>query len=257
MKIDIPKEISQATAAHCAALLYGTLSNFIWEGSHNFIEGQGTLTFVKYKGHLFGITNQHVVAQATEAYANQSEYYVFVAALEHHTRVPSLPIMRFTQDDADFPFDLAIFLLPSNFLEGSKKVPLDLDKYPSAPLQVDSRVLAVGFPGSQRKLANPRTSAHGLFHVVSTCISTSDRKIILSDTFNEEQIPHRFGGMSGGPMFSFGDEGGYEFQGILFLGKGFGDVDDNEAIGKEIWIWGFPFSGSMLERACVRAGFEF
>ena len=117
--------------------------------------------------------------------------------------------------------------------------------------------MAVGFPGSQRGMVDRYTMGHRLFHVVGRCERASDRKLILRESFEEEKPAHQFGGMSGGPIFSLSDNGNYEFRGIIFLGKGFGDVEEGDPPSKEFWIWGFPFSGDTLEKACAKAEFEF
>lgn len=272
----LPKVVSSRTAAHCAALMYGTLNDIIWNGSQNFIEGQGTLTFIRYKGKLFGITNQHVVHRAMTAYANEEEIYVFVAALDHHKRMPRRPIAQFTQDHPDVPFDLAIFSLPPDFLDGSNKTPIevealdsqtidlalsesqanDLDLSESPGNEENPKLLAVGFPGSQRKMADPKTMSHSLFHVVGPCEAESDRKMILRHSFEEEKPAHQFGGMSGGPIFQLHPDGSYDFKGIIFQGKGFGDVNKGEPVSKEFEIWGFPLTASILERACEIAGLK-
>lgn len=249
--------ISKVTTKHCAALMYGTVSDLIWKGSDGFIESQGTLTFVKLKGRLFGLTNQHVVHQATTAYAEKSGWYVFIAALKRHTHVPGMPIAQFTQTHPDFPFDLAVFSLPIDFLEGSEKRPIDLDLPPPANLKEGAIGLAVGFPGHCREKIGADTLAHRLFHVVGTCLSSSDRKIVLFNKFERECEPHRFGGMSGGPIFSLGDDDSCCFQGILFEGRGSGDVATDEPTGQDFWIYGFPVSGSMITQALDSVGFAF
>ncbi|HET6431694.1 hypothetical protein [Dyella sp.] len=257
MDTKLPREISRPTASHCAALFYGTLSNLIWKGSDNFIEGQGTLTFLRYKGHLFGVTNEHVVKKAIDAYEDKTDQYVFLVALQKHEQIRAMPIARFTQDDPHVPFDLAIFRLPECFLDGSDKTPINLNQSTPILLAPGSKGLAVGFPGSHRKVVSPQTMSHRLFHVVATCHGISDRKIILQDAFDQPGPEHRFGGMSGGPVFALTGDHNYEFQGILFEGRGFGDVGPDDLPGTENWIWAFPFSGELLERACEGSGLEF
>ena len=252
----LSKEISRNTATHCAALMYGIMSDFIWKGSHNAIEDQGTITFVSYKNKLFGITNQHVVDKAIRAYVSQEDIYVFMAALQCHKHMPLRPIAQFTPDDPDLPFDLAIFPLPPDFLEGSNKTPIDLEMTQLQPMDEGSQGLAVGFPGSQRRMADQNTMSHRLFHVVGRCEGVSDRKLIFKYAFEEEKPAYKFGGMSGGPIFLLNEDGSYEFKGIIFQGKGFGDINEGEPISKEFWIWGFPFSSATLERSCERVGFQ-
>ncbi|MGA7437253.1 MAG: hypothetical protein WBW32_03885 [Luteibacter sp.] len=257
MPNELPPEISRPTASHCAALFYGTLPNLIWKGSDTFIEGQGTLTFLRYKDHLFGVTNEHVIKKAMDAYETKTKEYVFLVALRKHTQIRSMPIARFTQDNPDLPLDLAVFHLPRYFLDGSDKIPIDLNQSNLPLLGPGAKALAVGFPGSQREAVGPQTMSHRLFHVVATCQGISDRKIILQDAFDQQGPEHKFGGMSGGPVFALTGDHRYEFQGIVFEGRGFGDVGPDDPPGTENWIWAFPFCGELLERACEGRGIAF
>jgi hypothetical protein len=142
--------------------------------------------------------------------------------------------MTSARDNPDLPLDMALFLLDEEAIIRGGKAP-----YPLAagapPVTEGSRLMAVGYHGTPA-----RTRA---VHVTGTCVGASDRRIILHDGLSGQTHQPSFGGMSGGPMFALGEDGLFRLAGVIYQGRGLGDG------GGDIWIYGFPVHGGLMERA--------
>lgn len=236
-------ELSKKTAGHCAALFYCDSD----EATHG-IEGQGTMTFVQYRNKYFGITNEHVVPEGSSSERLAS----LRLALSHHTPVPGKLFFQTSETNPDFPFDLCIFELNPWSVKKSGKCFIDLHDGNVVPEAEGRTIFAVGFPGHERH-GDERKTIHPIYHVVSTPRHNSDRKIILRDELPHAARDIRFGGMSGGPIFSVDEASGtYILIGIIFQGSAWGDVDYGKGLKSDICIWGFPFSGATLGRILDR-----
>ncbi|MBA3571030.1 MAG: trypsin-like peptidase domain-containing protein [Pyrinomonadaceae bacterium] len=241
---EISRSLSESTARHAVALFFGSFMDLVNKGSADYIKAQGTLTLISYRGLCFGVTNERVV----QDYERPTKDKLFHIALKRHTRLPGRLLFKSKQDNVDFPFDLAVFVLHEATIRNGGKVPIQLDVM-YEPINPDDQALAIGFPGAEREKRDEQMMSHRLYHVVANCVGASDRKIVLYEKLSSpETKPHRFGGMSGGPIFRLKTAESVAFSGILFEGRGFGDAD-SEQIGDEIWVYGFPLGPKGLERA--------
>lgn len=238
------------TAKHVVAIFHANPIELVAEGSPNCIKGrQGTLSLIGYRGHYFGITNQHVVDEATK------KQHAFYVALGRHRPIPGRLLFQSTQANPDLPFDVAVFLLDEAAIRTGNKNPVDLERS-FEPLSEGDQAIAVGFPSTERRMENPVQMSHGLYHVVAQCHCASDRTIVLQEQLTPpENRVIRFGGMSGGAIFRLTSADSYSFSGVVFQGRGFDErcaddtVQTDSHRGDQIWIYGFPFSPESFERA--------
>ena len=202
------------------------------------------MTFLNYHDRCFGVTNKHVLGD----YVRPTKEKVFHVALRKHLPIPGRLLFKSSKYNADFPFDIAVFLLDEDEIKKGGKIPINLDAEYS-PMDEQEQGLAIGFPGIERHVRDGITMAHPLYHVVAKCISTSDLQMIL---YEELPPPRgktiRFGGMSGGPIFRLIGNESYSFTGIMFEGRGFAD-NENGVSDNEIWIYGFPLTNDMFDHA--------
>jgi hypothetical protein len=239
---ELPRAITAPTAKHAAAFFHANLLDVMRKGSAESIKAQGTMTFLNYRGKCLGVTNQHVIGEYTWPAIEK----VFHLALSKHTPLSGRLLFSSTQENHDYPYDVAVFLIPEEVVISGGKIPINLESE-YQELCADQMALAVGFPGIERKKKNDLQMEHPLYHVTATCRLASDRKLILQDEATPRKSMTRFGGMSGGPIFRLVDGGGYRFSGILFEGRGFSDTDESRD-SSEIWVYGFPFGPHQVDR---------
>lgn len=242
--IVLHKEIASKTSKHATAIFYGGFLNLLTKGSAEYIEAQGTLTLLSYRDLCLGVTNQHVLGD----YSRPTNDKVFNVAFTKHQPIPGRLLFKSKQGNADFPYDIAVFLLDRATVVNGGKFPLELSES-FERLNIGDQALAIGFPGIERHIKNEFQMAHPLYHVVGQCIHASDRTIVLHEKLRppEERII-RFRGMSGGPIFRLDSPHGYSFSGISFQGRGF-DENDDSTRGDDIWVHGFPFGPEEIDHA--------
>lgn len=232
---DLPKIISSATSKHVAAFFYGDSNNSAVSGtSPTFIENQGTMTFIDYRGYCLGITNEHVI--------RDSGLRRFYLAFTQHEPIASTLLFKSKENNPDFPFDIAVFLMNRERIIRGGKTPINIDLGHKAIMK-NKQGLAVGFPGRERFDIKGIQMAHPLYHVVANCESISDRKINLRDINTiQKNKSLELGGLSGGAIFGIESEDKYFFTGII------SDAKMNTS-GNEIWIMGFPLSLKQIDLA--------
>lgn len=240
MEPDGAQALHKATKQHTAALMYGEISDLVWQGSGKYIRAQGSITFISYHNRCFGITNQHV-------YPGQaSRTSVWVIALEQHYPLRIEPLFTSTSSNADYPYDIALFELDEKLIRRGGKIPIEVDK--DAVLAEGDLLLAVGFPGIERRILEEQT-LHRLYHVGASVVGLSDRTILLYEELSDPQVKTwDFGGMSGGPIFKV-EPTSYGLAGIIF------EAAENPA-PNTLCIRGFPFGPSQLEQAFQVFGLE-
>lgn len=229
----------KTTKRHAAALFFGEIPDLIWKGSGRYIQAQGTITFIRYRNRCFGVTNDHVY------HAPSSKTVVWHMALNTHQPFLQQPLFASTQNNPDFPFDIALFELDEGVILRGGKMPVDVNQ--DALLTEGDPLLAVGFPKRRRKLLDEQGYvAHGLYHVVATAIGISDRNIELHESLlDPKQKRWHFGGMSGGPIFQVTSETSYRLAGIIHQAP-------KTPTPNTIYIRGFPFGKTQLEWAFRR-----
>lgn len=235
---EIPSDnVTRLTHPHFAALLAGSMREIWIAGSAAPQHPWGTMTFISDGERAFGITCNHVVRHAED-----TESPAFMLALSRHTPLTGL-VARSSNDDPDYPFDIAVFELDLERLNQEGKVPLLMNDVPT-PLDEGEIVLAVGFPGHAR-LVDEERMTHKQCYISATCRSWSPRRFLLHEDRPDQ--PHDFsvGGMSGGPIFRITPPESISLVGIIFEGKARFDTE-HDCNAESLWIWGFPLSGNLL-----------
>jgi len=232
-------ELFAKTNPYCAAILFGGFSEVVLSGSAKSIEGQGTMTFARYRDRFFGFTNEHVLADLPDNRGDR----VWHLALSSHIALALPPIARTRPDNQDAPFDLAIFELSADVVRavvrGGKAF---VDVPDVSRLSDGDDAVAIGFPGGARRI-HGRFMVHPTFLVAATCANSSDRTIVMHQELPDEKRTLLFGGMSGGPIFRL-TETSIEFSGIIVQGSG---PNERRSDDREVWIWGIPITQCVVE----------
>lgn len=244
---DVSLALASATKKHIAPILRVNPMKVAFLGSKGATLDQGTITFVKYQDRFFGLTNSHVVGDLTRPRADAA----FLLALNKHTPLPGRLIFSSNTQDIDFPFDVAVFLLDKGTIEEAGKEFIEL-KHQSCPVREETKYLAAGYPGAHRREVEEQ-SFHPIFHIVTTCVLSSDRKLVFQDEIPESELVMRFGGISGGAIFDVADDDEYSLVGLVFEGRGHDDVVEEQVSSNDIWLYGIPLSTTLMDRILAKA----
>lgn len=244
---ELSKALTAATKRHIAPIFRVDPVKVAIYGTRGAIQDQGTITFVKYKGKCFGLTNQHVIGDVTRPRANAA----FMLALKKQTPLPGRLIFWSTPKDTDFPFDLAVFLLDEESITRGGKTFVELTNE-SCPVLESHKYLAVGYPGALRT-ENSAQSVHPMFHIVITSLLSSDRKLVFHDEVPPSKFEMSFGGLSGGAIFDVEDDDTYSIAGIIFEGRGHDDEVNERGSATDIWVYGVPLDTRLIDRLLAHA----
>ena len=110
---------------------------------------------------LTGITNEHVIRK----YCTPETVYYPVLALQQHTMLPETPLFRSTQDNQDFPHDIAAFPVKERQVLAAGKIFIESSTFQE--IRDDEQGLAVGFPGFERGGITETRMKHPLYHVTA------------------------------------------------------------------------------------------
>lgn len=240
--------LAEATARHCAAFFHrrhpGEQSNE--NGIKEEIRGRGTITFVEFEGDCYGITNKHVIGSNYREKLDDGSFFI---ALEGSPFKLNPPVFVSDNKNPDIPFDIAVFKIKKDAIQTKGKKPALLEKG-LLKIEKGNHAIAVGFPAGERNINGEKKAAQTEYHVSVTCQSSTDRKLIFWERIAEQTQIFSFGGMSGGGIFKFDDNGDYKLAGIIYQGRGF--ADNGNLFNDDIWIWGFPIYQDLLVKAFSR-----
>lgn len=234
-------KLTGATKLHIAPVFRVSPIEVMTQGTSEQMIDQGTMTFISYKGHCFGITNHHVTQDFTRNTADSA----FMLALKKHVPIPGRLIFTSSRSDIDFPFDVSIFILNESAIRAGGKVPAPLI-HKHSPILEGEKYLALGYPGHIRGRLTDQTS-HPIYHIVATCQSVSDRNLILQDEIPLSSDIMRFGGISGGAIVEPAQDDTYSIVGIIFEGRGQHEDVEQRSSECDIWIYGIPISTSWMD----------
>lgn len=269
MNQEVETKLFENTRRHCAAFFwapdYGRI--YFRNRGEDYIEKQGTLTFVKYQNECYAITNRHVLEpEEDDNWEKLYEKKSLMIALDHYSFFGIAPIFLSPRNNKPDPFyppnypkDIAVFPISRNvsrFEKANKEPVLLPDELPQ--IKCGDLVLSVGFPGKEREIISEKTTGHRLAHIFGTVVSIEENSILIQDQNSKRDKDISIGGMSGGPIFTFDENTGtYEFAGIIHQGKGNKRLNaiNQEEIGNDIWIFGYPLDckrlGDMLNSKYV------
>jgi len=234
--------LTDDASVHCAALVVTENLTRDAEGNLNFSQPShdlrnGTLTFVKTRGKIYGITCWHVI----EHFRKQ----LMVSGNPHshsmRTMVNGFYIVhdRFIRPEPQFgdpALDIAIRELKDEFVSAIGKVPIDLDASNVAPAQI-GHGYAIGFPESLKYRKDEEDKGYRVsmpqVEILAEIERMPMRRFAL---FSELKVAPKhidFSGMSGGPIF-WSTEESYGIYGIIYEGG----VGDQTASGNTIYVYG-------------------
>lgn len=234
--------LTAATKQHIAPIFRANPLDVMIHGTSEDMRDQGTMTFVTYKGHCFGITNQHVTQDFERVTANSA----FMLALQKHIPMPGRLIFTSKQSDIDFPYDLSIFILNETSVRSGGKAPAPLI-HEVSPVVEGNYYIALGYPGHKRGRLDD-TTVHPIYHIVATCQSVSDRKLVLQDDLPSSGDVMRFGGISGGAIVAPLSDNEYSIVGIVFEGRGQHEDVEQRYSASDIWVYGIPITTVWMDR---------
>ena len=234
--------LTAAAKMHIAPIFRADPVKVMFHGTSEQMPNQGTMTFVEYKGHCFGITNQHVTQDFKRVTAN----HAFMLALKTHIPMPGRLIFSSTRSNIDFPYDVAIFILNGDTVRAGGKVPAPLI-HSSSPIVEGEKYLALGYPGHIRGRVGDKSS-HPIYDITATCRSISDRVIVLQDDIPPAKSVMRFGGISGGAIIAPSDANDYTIVGIIFEGRGQHEDVEERTSATDIWVYGIPITTTWMDR---------
>jgi hypothetical protein len=231
--------IAKLTARSVVQIFSVSPGKVLFDGTGEALAEQGTMTLVRYKGHLLGITNEHVASNFTRPTHERA----FMLGLREHKYMPGHHIFSSTPANIDFPCDIAVFILHEPTIMDGGKIPVEF-RATTQPL-VGTKYLTVGFPGALRTVEGNEISSP-IMHVVATCASASDRNVILHDDIGRKDVAS-FGGISGGAIFDVIDEESIKLVGITYEGRGPGDTAEQTFSETDVWVYGFPITSDSLD----------
>ena len=241
MPSDLPSALTAATKLHIAPIFKESPLQAAVKGSGREMRDQGTMTFIFYRDMCFGITNQHV----TQNFKRPTSEEAMVLALSTHVPMPGRLIFSSTRTNADFPHDVSVFILNEDSIRAGGKTPLPL-VHRKSPVIEKSRYLALGYPGHMRSHTEIGTR-HPIYHIVATCVLSSERQFILQDELPASSEVMRFGGVSGGAVVETDDDGGYSLVGVIFEGRGQHEDVEHRVNEKDIWVYGVPIDQKWMD----------
>lgn len=257
----IPSEvftkIGKKLEQHCVPFLICESEKLKSHGSGKAVKEQGTMTLIEFGGQIFGITNDHVIQHPGKA-------VTFVLGLQQQVICdPARLIARSTENDQDFPFDIAIFSLEGISI-GNNKKPIQL----RSEMELDPVFkfgIFMGFPGVGRYLPNQNQMGFRANVIVATRVNDApSKKQIFMDNHPEGMYENVFfPGISGSPIFRTLNEPieedlsnfEYEIVGIVSDGNGPGDSavpGSSGYLGGNLSIFGFPINQLLFEQLLER-----
>lgn len=267
---DETKEYGKIVVSHCEPLY---LSKHFMQDGHSAEKANGTVTYVKYKNVVYGITCAHIYFYQNLGSSGEKILTVFGERLVYQFGVhypegykSHFRSMRSSPSDTKNP-DIAIIQLnepfPSIHMGRKGKQAIDLDRWVEPSLSDAKMAMACGFP-TEHKSQNDSVVSAELAQVFAEPASTlsQDRESFLLASSLEEDCNIYFSGMSGGPVYLDGtDDGKITIVGIVYEGVP-GSSKEWEVRGpesfltkKDIQIRAHTFTPEIFERWLKQVGY--
>ena len=234
--------LTAAAKMHIAPIFRASPVDVMFHGTSEQMADQGTMTFLAYKGHCFGVTNQHVTQDFQRVTAN----HALMLALKKHIPMPGRLIFSSTRSDIDFPYDISVFVLNEEMVRAGEKVPAPLI-HATSPIAEGEKYMALGYPGHMRGRVGDKSS-HPIYDITATCQSISDRVFILQDDIPPAKSVMRFGGISGGAIIAASETDDYSIVGIIFEDRGQHEDVEERTSTTDIWVYGIPITTTWMDR---------
>jgi len=242
--IDYPicDRLKENAAIHCAALVI--TKNIVTSGSGmpSFAQPSdelrsGTITFVEYKGRVYGVTCWHVI-EIYRNYINKSGNN-FSHSMRTMLNGFHVILDHFIRPSSDFGLpkvDIAIREISSKHVNAIGKLPYNLDNDSSVPSEI-RHGYAVGFPEALKRKVNINSSGHQIsmpqVEILAEINRMPDSRFSLNSELPKRPKQDEYSGMSGGPIFWSTDDN-YGIFGIIYEGG----IGTELSGGKSVHVYG-------------------
>lgn len=206
------------------------LSKHFMQDGHTSEKANGTITYIKFKNVIYGVTCAHVHFMQKIGTKEEKILTVFGDRLVYQFGLlgqdgykSDFRPLRKSPTDIQTP-DIAIIKLnepyPSIHMTRKGKTAIDLDKWSTPNWRETGMAMACGFP-TEHKSQNESVVSAGLAQVIAEPASeiSPDRDSFLLASSLEEDNNIYFSGMSGGPVYvEHPVEGEITIVGIVYEG---------------------------------------
>jgi hypothetical protein len=204
------ENLGKITSKNCESLF---LSKPFMSDGHTAKKANGTLTYVKYKNVVYGLTCSHIYEYQKNdfwltVFGTNRVIYQF-GHFESKGLVSDFRPLRKKPTNIDEP-DIAIIKLgdpfPEIHMKHKNKVPIDIDSWKTPEWQSIKMGMACGFPTEHKKEDESFVKSPFLQVVAETTsrLEPHRESFMLASTLKTENTMF-FSGMSGGPVFSDGE----------------------------------------------------
>ncbi|MGE7683899.1 trypsin-like peptidase domain-containing protein [Peribacillus simplex] len=119
---------------------------------YNHPVASGSVTFIKYKGYYFAVTNEHCVRKK-----DVENYTVYVPSKKTDERLDNQRIeVKLNFLHADNDIDLAVFQVDSDALKDTKRSFIDLFPTSFANIKEETQIILIGVPGERLEYLYPK-----------------------------------------------------------------------------------------------------
>lgn len=234
--------LSENPAMHCAALVVAANVLKDKNGWPNFAQPSdelrnGTLTFVKTNGRVYGITCWHVIEHFRKQLSKSGNPY----SHSMRTMVNGFYTVldRFIRPESQFgdpPIDIAVRELDPDILSAIGKTPIDMDAQSKA-LDAIRHGYAVGFPETMKYKKMEDQSGYRIsmpqVEILAEIQGFPTRRFTLFSELSDKPSQTDYSGMSGGPIF-WSTEENYGIFGIIYEGG----IGSKLSDGKSVYVYG-------------------
>ncbi|MDO8546076.1 MAG: hypothetical protein Q7R68_01825 [Nitrospirales bacterium] len=241
-KFPICDSLSVNPAKHCAALVVTENAVKDQNGWPQFAQPSdelrnGTLTYVKAFGKVYGITCWHVIEHFRKQLSKSGNQY----SHSMRTMVNGFYDVqdRFIRPQpqlGDQQLDIAIRKLGPDFAATIGKIPLDLDAQTPATLDIEHGY-AVGFPETMKHKMTEDHKGYRISmpqaEILAEIKGLPTRRFALHSELESKPSQTDYSGMSGGPIF-WSTEDSYGIFGIIYEAG----VGSELSEGKSVYVFG-------------------
>lgn len=207
------------------------LSHPFMKDGHSACKANATITYIKHRGVLYGITCAHVfhhqfdesgsIKKVLTVWGDRQAYHFghwAADGYQSHFRLLK------NNHDPSAALDIAIIRLPAPFsglhMKKKKKVPIDLDSWEEPNWSSISTLMVSGFPTEHKEQTDTHVAANFLQVVaeITREINADADKFLLASTL-PAQNNYFFSGMSGGPVYCINSDNTLTAVGIVFEGS--------------------------------------
>lgn len=208
------------------------LSHPFLKDGHSASKENATITYVKHRGSVYGITCAHVfhhqfgesgaIEKVLTVWGDRLSYQ-FGGWTQDGSYQSHFQLLKNNDGSAE-THDIAIAKLPAPFPElhmaRKGKVPIDLDSWEEPDWSLITTLIASGFPTEHKEQTDTHVAANFVQVVADLTrkINADVDEFLLASTLPEKN-DHFFSGMSGGPVYFIKSGNTLTLVGIVFEGS--------------------------------------